>query len=172
MSSRKLCPYCQTEVTPRDEEVVCPSCQVPHHSECWEENGGCAVYGCRSANPEARHATLEVSPNTNFVPVGGRLPLAPGQEQGLRRARRAGSELTGARLLLTCAYWAILALLLVVAAGSGFLVLLGLRGGPQTVMEVALAGAFVWSLIVVLPWLDGVTTHLRATRRRGREGEE
>lgn len=28
--------------------VRCTSCETPHHAECWDYNGGCAVYGCRS----------------------------------------------------------------------------------------------------------------------------
>ena len=28
---------------------VCPECGIPHHAECWEENGGCTTFGCRAA---------------------------------------------------------------------------------------------------------------------------
>jgi predicted RNA-binding Zn-ribbon protein involved in translation (DUF1610 family) len=33
----------------RDAETVvtCPECHAPYHAECWEENGGCAIYGCK-----------------------------------------------------------------------------------------------------------------------------
>lgn len=27
---------------------VCPLCEASHHSECWIENGGCAVIGCEA----------------------------------------------------------------------------------------------------------------------------
>ena len=27
--------------------MQCPACKVPHHQECWEENGGCTTFGCR-----------------------------------------------------------------------------------------------------------------------------
>ncbi len=27
----------------------CPSCHVPHHLECWQENKGCSVPGCSEA---------------------------------------------------------------------------------------------------------------------------
>lgn len=47
------CPYCQTVITSDDQVVVCLSCDMPHHSECWEENHGCTTYGC-SASPGAR----------------------------------------------------------------------------------------------------------------------
>lgn len=29
--------------------VLCGKCEAPHHPECWEYNGGCATYACRSA---------------------------------------------------------------------------------------------------------------------------
>jgi len=32
---------------------VCPACDVPHHAECWNENGGCTTYGCPES-PERR----------------------------------------------------------------------------------------------------------------------
>lgn len=43
-----LCPFCQTDVRPPAPLIVCPSCGVPYHAECWHENGGCAVFGCES----------------------------------------------------------------------------------------------------------------------------
>ena len=40
-----VCPYCQTGVK-ESEAKLCPICGMPHHAECWQENGGCTVYGC------------------------------------------------------------------------------------------------------------------------------
>ena len=40
-----ICPYCQTGVK-ESEAKLCPVCGMPHHAECWQENGGCTVYGC------------------------------------------------------------------------------------------------------------------------------
>lgn len=28
------------------ETSSCPNCSVPHHTDCWRDNGGCAVWGC------------------------------------------------------------------------------------------------------------------------------
>ncbi len=55
------CGICQTAV--RSGEVVggCPSCDALFHVECWDENGGCAVYGCALA-PESIHEPLEGAP--------------------------------------------------------------------------------------------------------------
>lgn len=42
------CPVCAgaiTEATPR----TCPRCDTPHHGDCWDYVGGCAIFGCRPA---------------------------------------------------------------------------------------------------------------------------
>ena len=41
-----LCAICQTPVGPGDDRVECPACHAGYHRDCWQENGGCAVYGC------------------------------------------------------------------------------------------------------------------------------
>ena len=43
------CPYCGT----CDHEPVrtCPTCAVPHHAACWDENRGCTVYACPGDAP-------------------------------------------------------------------------------------------------------------------------
>jgi hypothetical protein len=43
-----LCPYCRGEFNERDNTVSCSECKTRHHTECWEEVGRCAVFGCRS----------------------------------------------------------------------------------------------------------------------------
>lgn len=42
----KICPHCKKELTEDDEIAVCSKCGLPQHKACWEENGGCATYGC------------------------------------------------------------------------------------------------------------------------------
>lgn len=41
------CPYCRTPLRAEEQVVVCPACRVPHHLECWIDNGRCTTYGCR-----------------------------------------------------------------------------------------------------------------------------
>jgi hypothetical protein len=43
------CPTCQTLIAANEPAVLCPTCSTPHHQECWDEVGGCAIYGCASA---------------------------------------------------------------------------------------------------------------------------
>lgn len=40
------CPVCSESIAA--EPVACAKCATPHHPECWEYTGVCAVYGCMS----------------------------------------------------------------------------------------------------------------------------
>lgn len=42
-----VCPYCQTTIRLSENTVVCSCCKMPHHLECWIENGQCTTYGCK-----------------------------------------------------------------------------------------------------------------------------
>jgi hypothetical protein len=42
----KLCPYCRSPLHDREQALVCPGCHIPHHLECWIDNGRCTTYGC------------------------------------------------------------------------------------------------------------------------------
>lgn len=42
------CPICCCEFVTGEDTVICPDCQTTYHKECWEENKGCAIYGCKS----------------------------------------------------------------------------------------------------------------------------
>ena len=42
----KICPYCKTQFLPEDEIVLCSTCDMPHHKDCWIENQGCTTFGC------------------------------------------------------------------------------------------------------------------------------
>jgi TM2 domain-containing membrane protein YozV len=45
-----VCPYCRM---PFDEasppKIFCTACGMPHHEDCYRENGGCTVFGCKCA---------------------------------------------------------------------------------------------------------------------------
>jgi len=45
----QLCSICQTAIVGGELIVYCPTCELPYHAECWDENRGCAQYGCKSA---------------------------------------------------------------------------------------------------------------------------
>jgi hypothetical protein len=42
----KICPFCKTEIKENDDIVICSSCDMPHHKDCWIENQGCTTFGC------------------------------------------------------------------------------------------------------------------------------
>jgi TM2 domain-containing membrane protein YozV len=57
-----LCPYCRTTVTEDDSaKVACEACSTPHHGDCWAENGGCTLFGCKNAPPD--EPKVQVSSN-------------------------------------------------------------------------------------------------------------
>ena len=44
----KHCPFCKDGFAAgEDDSVECPSCGAASHLNCWEQNRGCAVFGCR-----------------------------------------------------------------------------------------------------------------------------
>ena len=44
------CAICQTSIEPSEETLPCPACGLVYHAECWQENYGCAAYGCTQVN--------------------------------------------------------------------------------------------------------------------------
>ena len=42
------CHYCLSQIKKSEEYIICPLCNSVYHRECWDENSGCAVYGCRN----------------------------------------------------------------------------------------------------------------------------
>jgi predicted amidophosphoribosyltransferase len=51
-----MCAICQSGIAPGEASMHCPSCGQLHHQECWDEVGGCAVYGCQSAPQTTKEA--------------------------------------------------------------------------------------------------------------------
>jgi hypothetical protein len=44
------CAICQSSIYPTEETHPCPKCGLIFHAECWQENFGCASYGCEQVN--------------------------------------------------------------------------------------------------------------------------
>ncbi|MBT5693026.1 MAG: hypothetical protein HOK49_01500 [Opitutae bacterium] len=64
------CPYCGEGIQTGSARY-CPACEVPHHMECWEVNGGCTGFGCREAPSEETQ--------TWAGPAGGSIQPVPPQ---------------------------------------------------------------------------------------------
>lgn len=52
------CPFCRTLIAPEDPLARCEACFTPHHPSCFEENYGCAVYGCENRSARTRSGVL------------------------------------------------------------------------------------------------------------------
>ncbi len=48
-SKEQICPFCQTNILVDDVSKSCDDCSTLYHHDCWEENEGCAIYGCKSS---------------------------------------------------------------------------------------------------------------------------
>src|SRR4051794_25373457 len=57
----RVCPFCRFRLKSGAEVMPCRSCSALHHTECWEENRGCAVMGCQSA-PRATTGACPAAP--------------------------------------------------------------------------------------------------------------
>jgi hypothetical protein len=44
------CSACYTLIQPEEERHTCPACTLHYHADCWEQNLGCAAYGCSQVN--------------------------------------------------------------------------------------------------------------------------
>jgi hypothetical protein len=72
--SSPVCPYCRGTIDASVEEPkVCPGCGTPHHADCFEENGGCTVFGCSAAPAEEPKLSLSATD----VAAGVSNPAAP-----------------------------------------------------------------------------------------------
>ncbi len=66
-----VCPYCRTSVDlSSGEELFCEGCGTPHHKDCYAENGGCTLFGCRCAPAEEPKVAVS-APELVSVPVPG-----------------------------------------------------------------------------------------------------
>lgn len=87
------CPYCRGEFSGGEDPFLCPTCATPHHSDCYEENGGCTVFGCVSAPADEPKVNVSSNEVVNVVTgpaassiaalpppppfAGGQAPLPP-----------------------------------------------------------------------------------------------
>jgi hypothetical protein len=58
------CSICQCSIEPGESRNSCPTCHLPFHLECWQENRGCSAYGC----PEV--GILSPGPDIVIPPYG------------------------------------------------------------------------------------------------------
>lgn len=90
MASPEVCPYCRM---PFDEQspprMFCTACGMPHHEDCYQENGGCTVFGCARApadDPKLQVSYSDLQATAN-VPVAA---AAQPQPAGIVPSRYGG----------------------------------------------------------------------------------
>jgi TM2 domain/Prokaryotic RING finger family 1 len=71
--SGSVCPYCRAAVDAGTAQLVCAGCGTPHHMDCYNENGGCTIFGCRYAPVEEPKVAVS-APDL----MGARLPGVAG----------------------------------------------------------------------------------------------
>jgi Prokaryotic RING finger family 1 len=125
----KPCPYCRFPLKSGMTAESCDACSTIHHRECWEEGGGCAVFGCVNAGVQAASPSppslpppVTRSPRTVVTPAAG----AAARGFSLPPEYRFGIDLAGLPLEL----WLVIGLL---AAAGLYLVQASLRSLPDTV---------------------------------------
>ena len=62
MASTGTCPVCATAVV--EEVDVCSRCRTPHHKDCWDYLGGCAVFGCAGRPRRVRGRVVPARANS------------------------------------------------------------------------------------------------------------
>lgn len=86
-----ICSICQCPVE-ADEQTACPQCRQPYHAECWQENQGCAIYGCSQVNALRTGPDIRISVTPQEQPIYAELVLGrplPPNGIGLRDAEAA-----------------------------------------------------------------------------------
>lgn len=56
----KVCGVCLSPINDSEAKTSCPACHVEYHTECWQENGGCAVYGCPQVPVIEKRSAIEI----------------------------------------------------------------------------------------------------------------
>jgi len=55
-----VCAICLTPIAAADAKTACPECHAEYHAECWQENSGCAVYGCPQVPAVEKRQAMEI----------------------------------------------------------------------------------------------------------------
>lgn len=57
---KEICLFCQSTIEFDEPKSLCPSCNRVYHKECWEQNKGCAIFGCPNTPPTEPLNELEI----------------------------------------------------------------------------------------------------------------
>src|SRR5436853_6536385 len=93
----EMCAICKSGIEADDALVTCRACKAPYHADCWEENRGCAIYGCEQAPPTEALRSVEIplsywGQEKNACPACGAAIMAVAV-----RCRQCGAEFSSMR---------------------------------------------------------------------------
>ena len=138
------CPYCRFAFKAGLPAVQCGSCRAVHHTECWQDNGGCAVMACTSApapmvSPPSMpaYATAQPAPPAPPAPLQGATPSAAEFADRLGAWARTPAAHAAAGSAAICLA-IMLAAGIVVAVLTPDASLLGIAGGSSGVLGEAI----------------------------------
>lgn len=63
----EVCPYCRAPILADELVKSCDGCSTRHHQDCYEENGGCTIFGCTSAPAEEPKLSVSTPELTDVV---------------------------------------------------------------------------------------------------------
>lgn len=107
----EFCPYCRAPIALDEPVTDCEGCGTRHHTDCYQENGGCTIFGCSKAPaeepklmvsaPDIARAGSMVSATATAIQTTVAPPPPPGtvsaspavEQQSLNELRRISSEL-------------------------------------------------------------------------------
>src|SRR5437764_10511123 len=96
-----VCPYCRMAFDAASPpKIFCTACGMPHHEDCYQENGGCTVFGCKRAPADEPKVQVALSDlNAVSIPAQQYAPVAqqyapvvqqPAPVQGYQPSRYSG----------------------------------------------------------------------------------
>ena len=86
-----FCALCQSAIESSEQTAKCPGCSAVYHADCWQEVGGCGVYGCANVPPTEKRGDLEI-PAAHWGKEAKDCPACGKQIQAMAvRCRHCGS---------------------------------------------------------------------------------
>lgn len=73
-TTNQNCGACHSPIVAGEESTLCPSCSLPFHLDCWQENLGCAAYGCSQVNALRTGPDIRINVDAKTPPPLPRRP--------------------------------------------------------------------------------------------------
>ncbi len=59
--NENICPICKKDINLGEAVIICPSCGIPHHANCWDINNGCSTFGCSQQGMAKQSSTEKLT---------------------------------------------------------------------------------------------------------------